>query len=266
MGHGPTRTRVVVQGVSFRYGALPTLSDVSFAIERGEMVGLIGPNGSGKSTLLRTITRVLEPESGEVQIAGKNLRRYRPSDLARRIAVVAQDDVLNFEFTVRDVVLMGRHPYLRRFEREGPKDLALVNQALQVTRTDHLADRLVTEVSGGERQRVAIARALVQEPEILLLDEPTSHLDINHQVEIFDLLKRQNVDHGLTVLAVLHDLNLAALYCKKLIMLSDGRIAAMGAPWEVISQELIQQVYGADVVISRHPRSNTPLVHLISKV
>ncbi len=267
LGAGAARTRIEIHGVSFRYdSAQVLLENIALCVERGEMAGLIGPNGSGKSTLLRIVTRVLDPHSGRLQIDGEDLRAYSPRALARRIAVVAQEEVLNFDFTVRDVVLMGRYPHWSRFQREGPMDFAQVERTLRLTGIDHLADRLVSEISGGERQRVAIARALCQQPEILLLDEPTSHLDINHQVEIFDLLKRLNQDEGLTVLAVLHDLNLAALYCEKLILLSKGRIAAMGTPEDVIAPRVIREVYGAEVIVGRHPSAGSPWIHLVSKL
>ncbi|HHV62774.1 MAG TPA: ATP-binding cassette domain-containing protein [Firmicutes bacterium] len=246
------------------YGSNIALDGVTFQIRRGDFVGLIGPNGSGKSTLLRTISRVLRPQLGEILLDGQDLSLFKQVDLARRMAVVSQENPVDFDFTVEEIVMMGRYPHLSRFEREKPGDLEKVRQALEMTGTLSLARRPVTELSGGERQRVMIARALAQDPEVLLLDEPTSHLDIGHQIEILDMVKRLNKDRGLTVIAALHDLNLAALYFDRLILVKDGKVFALGTPVEVITKDNIRAAYGSEVLITRHILSGRPQVVLLS--
>lgn len=227
------------------------------------MVGLIGPNGSGKSTMIRMMTGFLKPGSGAVCVDGRSVAAYERNELARRTAVVLQENVLNFDFTVREAVLMGRFPHIGRLARETKHDDELADRAIELVGLRGFSDRFVTQLSGGERQRVAIARALCQQPEIMFLDEPTSHLDIRHQVDILDLLMRLNRTEGLTVLLVLHDLNLASLYCDRLILMSEGRVSATGTPWDVLSEDMIQNVYGAQVKVTKHPFADVPTVHLV---
>lgn len=240
-----------VLDVACAYDSVGVLEGVTFSVGRGEFTGIIGPNGSGKTTLLKTISQILRPVRGVVLLSGEELSKIKPGKLARQMAVVPQETVVNFPFTVRDIVLMGRSPYLKRFQSEGPRDFEVVRRAMQITATDYLADRLITALSGGERQRVIIARALAQEPEILLLDEPTAHLDINNQVEILNLLRFLSRERGLTVIAVFHDLNLAAQYCDRLILLRKGKIYRIGGPEEVVTAENIRKVYGASVLVRR---------------
>ena len=258
-------TRIAVSNVEVAYDAEPIVAGVTFQINRGEFVGLIGPNGSGKSTLLRVISRVLSPRKGAALIDEQSVSAYGRDELARRLAVVTQESQLHFDFTVSEVVGMGRIPHLKRFQREGIRDARVVEEALHLTELEPFADRLVTELSGGERQRVAIARALAQEPEILLLDEPTAHLDINYQLALLDLIWTLNQANGVTVLAALHDLNLAAQYCDKLIVLRAGRIYTVGTPTDVITADTIRDVYGVEAVISHHPKAHTPCVYPLSQ-
>jgi iron complex transport system ATP-binding protein len=253
-----------VEQITCRYGARPVLADFSLAVDRGEYLAVVGPNGSGKSTLVKAISRTLRLSSGRICLGGRDLRQIRPRDLAREMAVVAQETAVEFDFTAEEVVLLGRLPYLARFRGETEQDRQAVVRAMTLTNTLHLKDRLITGLSGGERQRVLVARALAQEPGLLILDEPTAHLDIAHQVELLDLTRRLNRERGLTVIAVLHDLNLAAQYAGRLLMLKDGRRFAEGAPAEVVTEANVATVYGSRVQVTRHPEEGTPHVILLS--
>jgi iron complex transport system ATP-binding protein len=246
--------------IGFSYNGAWILRDVTFAIEPGEFVGLIGPNGSGKTTLLRLIDDILQPLEGAVRVHGKPVRQMKREALARIIAVVPQESPMIFPFMVQEVVLMGRAPHLGKWRFEGEKDFAIVRRAMEMTDTLALAGRSMNRLSGGERQRVLIARALAQEPELMLLDEPTAFLDIRHQVEFFNLIKSLNTSQGLTVIAVTHDINLASLYCDRIILLKEGRVRVIGRPEEVITEEHIQDVYDTPVTVDRHPVDGLPRV------
>lgn len=245
------------------YGAREVLQGVSFNVVQGDFVGIIGPNGSGKSTLLKTISRVIIPRYGRVLLQERDLLKMSNREVASKMAVVSQEDRAEFAFQVWEVVQMGRFPHLSRFQRESKADRKKVIQALEMTNILHLGERLITELSAGEQQRVLLARALAQEPEILLLDEPTSHLDVGHQIEILDLITDLRRSTGLTVVMVLHDLNLAAQYCDYLIMLKNGEIFTIGTPEKVITLDSIREVYGSQVLISQHPYNNRPQVVLL---
>ena len=234
--------------VDFMYGRDPVLSDVSLAVRRGEMLGVIGPNGSGKSTLLRLLSGVLQPASGEIFVQGRPLPDYARRDLARQVAVVPQDTVIEFPFSVTEVVLMGRSPHLGGFAFEGDRDVAAARDAMARTGVLHLADRSIHALSGGERQRVVLARALAQDTPILLLDEPGAFLDIRHEVEIYDLL-RDLQGTGKSIITVLHDLNLAALYCERVALLHRGQLFRLGTPAEVITYAALTEVYETEVYV-----------------
>ncbi len=242
------------------------LRNISLQLTRGQCLGLVGPNGSGKSTLVRALSRVLPPLAGQVLLEGTDLYRLPARAVARRLAVVPQDTTVPFDFSVRDIVLMGRAPHLGRFGMERPQDYARVEECLSLTHATALADRPITSLSGGERQRCMIARALAQEPEILLLDEPTAHLDINHQIEVLDLTRRLTVHQHLATLVVLHDLNLASQYCDSLVLLAPGRAVAVGSPREVVTERAIRQAYGAEVQVRPHPTTGRPYVTLLSRL
>lgn len=239
---------IEVKDIETFYGNRRILEGICFSAENG-FTGIIGPNGSGKTTLLKSISRILKPKSGIILLDGKDVYELKVKDVAKKMAVVPQDSPTKFDFTVRDIVLMGRSPHLGRLEMEGANDMEIAENAMRLTNTGHLADRSITEISGGERQRVVIARALTQEPKILLLDEPTSHLDINYQIEILDLIKE--LSKKMIVIAIFHDLNLAARYCDELILLSNGRIFSLGKPGEVITPGNIESVYGIKVIVKR---------------
>jgi iron complex transport system ATP-binding protein len=244
------------------YDGAAVLRGLNLELAAGEMVGLLGPNGSGKSTLLRVLAGLKQPLAGEVRLAGQPLRSYSPRRRAQLLALVPQFATIPFAFGVVDVVAMGRHPHLGLTQPLGPVDWQAVNDALQRTGCDHLRERLVTELSGGELQRVLIARALAQQPRALLLDEPTAHLDINHQLEIARLLRRLHRDEGLTVLWVSHDLNLAGEFCDRLLMLTEGVIGADGPPAEVLTADCLQAAYGVSVTLVPSPLSGRPQVLL----
>jgi len=249
-----------IMGITCGYGASLVLKDASVAINSRDFVGIVGPNGSGKSTLVRTISRVLQPLMGKVLLEEEDIYHIPAPYLAKKMAVVTQETGLDFPFTVKDVVMMGRLPHIKRFAREGVKDLEAVARAMEFTDTISLADRQVNELSGGEKQRVLLARALAQEPKILLLDEPTSYLDLNYQIEIMELLARLRRDYGLTIIMVLHDLNLASRYCDYLIVVKEGFIHAIGTPQQVINAPMIKEVYGCEVRVEYPDSSQHPYI------
>jgi len=235
--------------VSFSYGVAEVLSSISFSASAGEIFGLLGPNGSGKSTLVRLMSGVRSPQRGRVTYAGRDLRAYRREELARAIGVVPQETTIELPFSVLEVVLMGRSPYLGKFGFESVHDLAVAQRAMEQTGVDALAAREVHALSGGERQRVILARALAQEPRVLLLDEPTAFLDIKHQVAVYDLIRQLSREQGLAVVAILHDLNLAALYCDRLALLKAGRVFYQGTPEQVLTYANVKAVYETEVYI-----------------
>jgi len=255
---------LTVDRITCGYGARPVLTDFSLAVQRGEFVAVVGPNGSGKSTLVRAISRSLRPTAGAVALGNQDIYRMRSKELARQVAVVGQESTVEFDFTVQEVVAMGRLPHLLPLRGESVRDREVITSAMAQTDTLHLRDRLITGLSGGERQRVIVARALAQEPRLLLLDEPTAHLDIAHQVELLDLTRRLNRDQGLTVIAVLHDLNLAAQYASRLIMVKEGRVFADGLPGGVVTEANVTEVYGSRVRVTVHPEEGSPHVILLS--
>jgi iron complex transport system ATP-binding protein len=234
-----------LEGASFSYDAVPALKDVSLDVEKGDFLCMVGPNGSGKSTLLKLMDGMLVPDEGSILLGGRPASQYRRRDLARKLAIVPQSYALDFDFTAREVVEMGR--YCHRGEA-GARSVAGILDRLGVV---ELADRPFNELSGGERQMFVLAQALAQEPEALLLDEPASHLDVSHQLSIFDLLVRLNAE-GMTVVCVLHDLNLALLYFKEAAMLYEGKLFAAGAIEEVLSPDSLASVYGVEAQVHKH--------------
>lgn len=244
---------IAAAGLYCGYEQREVLRDVTMEFRRGEFLGLIGPNGSGKTTLLRALTGELAPSAGSVLLDGKPVGRQPRRQVARRMAVVPQMSVPPFEFSVEQIVAMGRSPHLGRLQPERTEDRAAVARAMELTHTEHLAARVVTELSGGEFQRVVIARALAQEAPLMLLDEPAAHLDIGHQIDIFELLGRLNRDEGRSILCVSHDLNLASRYCDRLISMEQGRIVAEGTPAVVLTEEHISALYGCSVQVDSGP-------------
>ena len=251
-------SRLLADNVTFAYRDAPVVAGVDLAIEQGEMVALVGPNGAGKSTMLKLLAGLLTPASGAVVFAGRELAAWSAVELARRLAVVPQEVHFHFPFTVAQYVLMARHPYRGWSPFEGRDDLAAAHAALAATGMESLAERSVLELSGGERQRATLAASLAQEPDVLLLDEPTAALDLRFQVEIYETLQRLNRERDLTVVAVTHDLNLAARYCPRLLLLADGRIVADGGADEILTPTLIETHYGVAVEVGRRADGVTP--------
>jgi len=241
--------------------SLVVLRDLSLAVAGGELVGLVGPNGCGKTTLIRAITKVVKPVSGGVRLCGDEVGALPQAEVARRVAVVPQEPVLPEAFTALECVLMGRTPHLKLLENEGARDFDAARQAMERTGTWELAERRVDELSGGERQRVVVARALAQETPVLLLDEPTAHLDIGHQASVLGLMRALCREARKAVLAVVHDLTLGAAYCDRLVMLRPGgTVAVEGSAEEVLRPELLEAVYGTPTDVFPHPRTGRPVV------
>ncbi|MCT7356760.1 ABC transporter ATP-binding protein [Streptomyces sp. 15-116A] len=251
-----TATELVVDGVTLTAGARRLVEDVSLTARPGEVIGLVDPNSSGKSSLLRAVYRVLRPSAGRVAVDGADAWSLPVRQVARTVAAVVQEPAADFDLTVREVVAMGRTPHKRLLDGDTPEDAALIRSALAAVDATGLAHRPFDRLSGGERQRVLIARALAQQPSLLVLDEPTNHLDIRHQLDVLDTLRRLPA----TVLIALHDLNLAAHYCDRLYVLRDGTVTASGPPADVLTPQLLADVYGVTTEITLHPRTGAPHV------
>lgn len=241
-----------VEGLTYTIQGKKLLDNVSLRAGQGELVGVIGPNGAGKSTLLRALAGVIEPSGGERYFERHKFREMRSRERARAIALVPQVAPMAHGFTCLELVLMGRYPHMGRFQIEGASDENITREAMRLTDTEQFADRTLETLSGGERQRVFIARALAQQPRVLLLDEPTSNLDILHQLRVLGLI-RQWASDGATAIAAVHDLNMAARHCDFLILLSKGRVVAEGTPEDVLTAENVSGAYGVESVISRDP-------------
>ncbi|ARQ68344.1 ABC transporter ATP-binding protein [Streptomyces marincola] len=247
---------VEFDGVSVEAGGVPIVRDATFRVPSGQFAGLVGPNGSGKSTLLRTLYRVLRPRAGAVRLDGRDVWRLRPREAARHVAVMTQETTADFDLDVLDVVLLGRLPHHGGFGGDSPQDLKLVARALDQVGAAALAGRQFAALSGGEKQRVLLARALVQQSPVLVLDEPTNHADIAFQLE----LMRRVRSLGITAIAALHDLNLAAAYCDVIVVLREGRIIACGPPADVLTPEVIHEVFGVRAHRLSHPVTGRPLI------
>jgi iron complex transport system ATP-binding protein len=255
---------LIISQVSAAYDTRPALSDVSLTAAAGQIIGLIGPNGAGKSTLLRVLSGTLAASSGSVHLGSLDLMRMPASQRARRVAMVPQLAHLPEGFNVAEVVLMGRAPHLPRFGGERARDYAIARQAMQRTDIWDLAERQAGELSGGEQQRVLLARALAQEPQVLLLDEATAHLDLKHQIATLNFVRRL-AQSGLVVIAALHDLNLAALYADRLVLLGGGRLLAHDTPAQVLTPGWLRAAYDVEAIVGTHPLYGTPLVALVTE-
>ena len=253
---------ISAQDLTYEIEGITLLDGVSLHADRGQLVGLIGPNGAGKSTLLRTISGILRYRRGAVRLDGADLKSLSTKDVAAALALVPQIAPYTYGFTSIELVLMGRYPHLGRFQIEGREDDRIAREAMRLTETEQFADRTLDTLSGGERQRVFVARALAQQPRILLMDEPTANLDVLHQLKVLDLV-RQLVDDGLTAIAAIHDLNMAARYCDRLVLLSDGRVLAEGAPDEVLLPETIESAFGVKSAVYRDPITGSLAISLI---
>ena len=258
-----TKTALQAERVDFSYYDGLVLRNLSLTLAEGELAGLLGPNGSGKTTLLNVLSGLLSPKRGQVLLWGDDVHRMDRRQIARRLAVVPQELEMPFGFSAFEMVMLGRTPHVRPLVGAQRRDRDVVLEKMHLTDTLELAERPFSDLSGGERQRVILAMALAQEPEILLLDEPVVHLDISHQVEIMEMIKGLNQKHGLTVLASMHDLNLAALYFDRLVLLDRGSVDSQGTPDQVLAEETLHRVFGASVTVQRHPTRSTPSVILL---
>ena len=243
-----------LENVSAGYGRRRVLQNVSLEVAAGEMVGILGPNGSGKTTLMLTLSGVLEPFAGRIFVDGRELSGMKAREQARAMASVPQRVQNVFELKVMSVVLMGRYPYVTFWGGYQDRDREIALEAMRETRTDQFGDRLLGQLSGGEFQRVFIARALAQETRVMLLDEAASGLDIARKVEIYDLLRRRNLTQGTTVLSAIHDLNLAALYCSRLVFLKQGRVVLDGPPEAVFNESNLTDIYETEIIVGAPPR------------
>ncbi|MBE6054282.1 MAG: ABC transporter ATP-binding protein [Clostridium sartagoforme] len=240
--------RLQVENLSYSYGAKEVVHRVFLQVNEGEFVGLIGANGSGKSTILKNIYRALTPSNGNILLDGENLLKMSYKKSAQKMAVVGQENDIPFDFTVEEIVSMGRSPYKKLFDIDNEKDKSIVHHALEHMGIENMAKRNYLYLSGGEKQRVIIARAIAQETDFLILDEPTNHLDINYQMQILDFIKRLKV----TVLSAIHDLNMAALYCNRIYVLKEGKVVLYGTPEEVLTPNNIFDVYGVRCVVEKN--------------
>lgn len=253
-----------LENLSCGYGRKIVISDINLEIPAGEFVGIIGPNGSGKTTLMRALTRLVNPVKGKIYLDNKDIHSISHKEIARKIAVVSQNLPV-VPMTVNEFVLLGRVPYRKGVQLlENKHDASIAYEAMRMTDTLRLKDSYLSGMSGGEVQLAFIARALAQEPTVLLLDEPTSHLDITQQVRILDLIKSLNQNRALTVVVILHDLNLASEYCDRLVLMEDGRIKKSGRPQEVLTYHDIEEVYKTVVVVEKNPLSGKPFVLIVS--
>ena len=253
-----------VEQLNFAYDSDPILNDITFSISDMEFVGLIGPNGSGKSTLLKLVGGILHNKNGQIDFKGNPIGSIPKKELAKSITWIPQDYPMVFPFTVQEIVLMGRHPYLTPLSFEGEEDYQIAQRAMDITQTLQFAERYFNEISGGEKQRVMLASAIAQEPEIMLLDEPTSALDLKYQIQILNILKRLNEQKKITLILAMHDLNLASRYCQRLILLKDGAIVCDGPPKDVLQKEVIEKVYGVEVEL--HSQNGDILVQPVKEL
>ncbi|RJQ65221.1 MAG: ABC transporter ATP-binding protein [Desulfobacteraceae bacterium] len=254
---------VDVNRLSHAFEGRPVLTDLRFQVPAGCFFTIIGPNGSGKTTLLKLILRLLPLQNGRIEIGSKEISRYTARDLARTMAYVPQSAPSAFAFTVFEIVLMGRAPHLGWLGLESDADRQQSRQAMAMAGIAHLSERRLDQLSGGEQQRVFIARAICQQPKILLLDEPTAALDLAHQVRVMDLMERLRREQGITVIMVSHDLNLAAMYADRVLLLDRGYLAGLGPPRSVLSYDLLEKVYGCTLLVDRSPLGDYPRVHLV---
>jgi iron complex transport system ATP-binding protein len=254
-----------IKNISFGYHNTEILQNVSFSVQKGDFLGIVGPNGAGKTTLFKLISKLLKPWQGNIIYEGKNLENIPLEKLAKKTAVIPQILETPFSFTVEEFVLMGRFPHLKKFQSIQKEDLQITEQSLKLADVYHLKSHKLSQLSGGERQRVILAQGFAQTPRLLLLDEPTAHLDITHQTRILDLLKRLNKEQGLTVIVVLHDLNLASEYCNRVILLKEGRLFQEGQPQDIFTYANIEKVYNTVVVVEKNPISSKPYILLVSE-
>lgn len=256
--------KIQVQKITVKYDQDAVLKDITLDIREGTFIGIIGPNGSGKTTFLKAIAAQLAVQTGTIFIDGTDLIEWNPKPLAQNLAVVPQESHIPFSYSVHDIVLMGRNPHLSFLQSETGEDYNIVERALKKTNTWNLRNRMIHELSGGERQRVILSRAIAQQPNVLLLDEPISFLDIHHQVEMMNVVHEWCRNEKITVISVLHDLNMAARYCDTLALLNQGKLTAIGPPDKVLTKENIKNVYRCNSIIMKHPITETPQIIVLN--
>ena len=244
--------RIKTEGVKFNIGKSDILKGIDIDVKNKEFVGIIGPNGSGKSTFLKCIYRTLKPSSGIIKLDEVNLSKLSIKESSKKMAVVSQHNYYDFDFNVGEIVLMGRSPHKKMMERDSQRDYEIMNEALAKVDMLHCKDRNFNTLSGGEQQRIILARALAQETDCLILDEPTNHLDIKYQLQLMNIVKKLDIE----VIAAIHDLNIAAMYCDKIYVLKDGKIVAYGTPKDVLTKELIKEVYEVDAIVNEDKENN----------
>jgi iron complex transport system ATP-binding protein len=250
-----------LENISFAYETSPVVRDLSLSIQQQDFIGLIGPNGSGKSTLLKLMGAILKQDSGSILFNEFHLSQINKKQFAQSVSWIPQDHPMVFPFKVSEIVLMGRHPYLSSLSFESEEDFVIAQRAMKSTMTLQFADRYFNEISGGEKQRVMIASALAQNPEIMLLDEPTAALDLKYQVEILSILKRLNTDSKMTLVMAMHDLNLASKFCNRLILLNEGKIESDGTPEQVLNKEVLERVYDIEIDLVSSAKDRSIMVH-----
>jgi iron complex transport system ATP-binding protein len=253
---------IAAKGLGKKLGEKWILREIDLQVNSGECLGILGPNGGGKSTLVRLLAGEWKPDEGEVLLKGRRIGEWEPRERAKTVAVLTQEIAADVPFTAEEMVGMGRHPHLGRWPWMGERDRRVVEEVMRETGVETLRHRSFPELSGGEKQRVALARALAQEPELLILDEPTTFLDVRYQILLLDLVKRMQREKGLTVIMVLHDLNLAAQYCDRLLLLKDGLVHGVGTPDQVMDPALLEEVYGVKPIRVSHPDIPVPQVVL----
>ncbi len=256
---------IVVKNLIHNYGDTAILKNLSFSIQKGDFFIIIGPNGSGKTTLMKTMSGILKVQNGLLEVMGRPIKTYSRKALGRTIAFVPQTMQADFPFTTREVVLMGRSPYLGMLGLEQKADHEIARKAMAFTEVESLADRKLDQLSGGERQRVFIARAICQEPQIMLLDEPTASLDLAHQVKIMDLMEELKEQKQITVVMVSHDVNLAAMYGDRLLLLKQGKIVTLGKPDNVLTYQTLEETYGCTLLVDESPLGKFPRVSLVPR-
>ncbi len=259
-----TSSLLTAKNLTFGYDDVPILKNIFLKIEAGEFIGLIGPNGSGKSTLLKLLAGILDAPAHSIYFKQNDIRQVPRKRLAQSIAWTPQEQNLAFSFKNSEVVLMGRHPHLSLFTMESEKDFAIAQKAMETTHTLPFADRYFNEISGGEKQRVLIASAVAQEPEMMALDEPTSALDIKYQMQILEILKHLNEDKNTTIILAMHDLHLASKFCKRLVLLDNGKIVRDGPPDKVLEPGILEEVYNIDIKLYRDPNGGVLVSPLLS--
>ena len=254
---------IKIENLDYNFGSRQVLEALSFDIPIGNVFMIIGPNGSGKTTLLNLIAGILKLQKGQITILEHRVQHYPRKAMARMVAFVPQTLAADLPFTVFETVMMGRAPHLNMLGIAGRQDAAIAEEAMAFTMIDHLGERKLGQLSGGEQQRVFIARAICQQPKIILLDEPTASLDLAHQVQMLDLMEKLKNEKDMTVVMVSHDVNLAAMYCDRLLLLSDGRIAGLGAPHEVLTYQRLEETYGCKLLVDESPIGGFPRVTLV---